>query len=324
MVNWRDAATIAEQFLGVIKVTHFCAGIFLWEFLSTLDYEYTVYTRKRPFRWTLIIYLLTRYATMGAMLCYMIGFNDTHEFDCVAWLKATYAFSYSSLALASALIGMRAVALWNRHWLVLTLNVIAWLVNVGFMIFGITRASNETVWDPISNSCIALNTSENTINSVTTLIADIILLVSMLWGVMRTKNEGNLWRLLYHQGVVWTALATIAEVPTVTFLELNLNDPMNLIFQPVTLTILNIGATRLYRDLATFGTPVISTNDCVHPIHFATRPTIPSGNSRRTHTYTFPPSEIFTPIASTRETQESSGQDFALEISKRVEVQQEV
>ncbi|SJL13269.1 uncharacterized protein ARMOST_16709 [Armillaria ostoyae] len=125
MVNWRDATTIAEQFrkylpletqslhllvltVGVIKVTHFCAGIFLWEFLSTLDYEYTVYTGKRPFRWTLIIYLLTRYATMGAMLCYMIGFNDSNEFDCVAWLKATYAFSYGSLALASALIGMRA------------------------------------------------------------------------------------------------------------------------------------------------------------------------------------------------------------------------
>ncbi|KAK0224314.1 hypothetical protein IW262DRAFT_884723 [Armillaria fumosa] len=316
MVDWKNAATITQQFLGVVKVTHFCAGIFLWEFLSTLDYEYTVYTRKRPFRWTLIIYLLTRYATMGAILCYMIGFNDRDQFDCDAWLKATYAFSYGSLALASALIGMRAVALWNRHWLVLSVNVLAWLVNVGFMIF-VCQARNETIWDPVTRSCVAMHTSENAVNSVTTLIADVVLLVSMLWGVMRTKNEGNLWRLLYYQGVVWTALATIAEVPTVTLLELNLNDPMNLIFQPITLTILNIGATRFYRDLA--------KSDCVHPIHFATRPsTIPSGNSRRTHTYTLPPSEILTPLASMRETHESSSEEFNLEISKRVEVQQEV
>ncbi|KAK0447334.1 hypothetical protein EV421DRAFT_195808 [Armillaria borealis] len=263
MVNWKDAATIAEQFLEFIEITHFCAGIFLWEFLSTLNYEYTVYTRKRPFRWTLIIYLLIRYATMGTILCYMINTtNISEQFDCMAWLKATYAFSYGSLALASALIGMRAIALWNRHWLVFSLNVIAWLVNLGFMIFSINGPSgislNKIVRDPISKSCVALNTSENAINWVATFIADFVLLVSMLWGVLRTKNEGSLWRLLYHQGVVWTALATIAEVPTVTFLELNLNDPMNLMFQPIALTIL-IGATRLYRDLAKFGNPVTST-----------------------------------------------------------------
>ncbi|KAK0447327.1 hypothetical protein EV421DRAFT_1901439 [Armillaria borealis] len=224
MVNWKDATIIAEQYLGVAKVTHFCAGVFLWEFLSTMDYEFTIYTRKRPFRWTLIIYLLTRYATLGAMLCYLIGFNDRIEFDCKAWLETTYAH-------------------------------------------------HETAWDLASRTCIAKNTAENALNCITTFVTDFVLLLSMLSGILRTKNDQSLWRLLYRQGVVWTALATVAEVPELVryfssaallvdtklpwkiFLNLNLNDPMNLMFQPVAMTILNIAATRLYRDLALSASP---------------------------------------------------------------------
>ncbi|PBK85413.1 hypothetical protein ARMGADRAFT_1087584 [Armillaria gallica] len=143
MVNWKDATLVVEQYLGVAKVTHFCAGVFLWEFLSTVDYEFTDYSQKRPFRWTLIIYLLTRYATLGAMLCYMIGFNDRIVFDCKAWLEATYAFSYYSLSLASGLIAMRAVALWNFHGIVVSAVSITWLANVASMAYGIVQASIE-------------------------------------------------------------------------------------------------------------------------------------------------------------------------------------
>ncbi|KAK0184463.1 hypothetical protein F5146DRAFT_1006464 [Armillaria mellea] len=175
-----------------------------------------------------------------------------------------------------------------------------------------------------------MNTSENAVNSVTTLIADIVLLVSMLWRVMKMKNEGNLWRLLYHQGVVWTALATIAEVPTVTFLELNLKDPMNLEHRCYT-TLQRFGNVR---DSCCFGmssskhkwlfefiskTGVTVSIRFVSPLNLQFLPGILS----RTHTYTLPPTELLAFQASMREARQSSSEEFTLEISKRVVVEQE-
>lgn len=235
----------------------------MWEFVSTLDYEWSVYTGKRPFRWTVPIYSMTRCSALGAMICYMIGFNDTHRIDCPTWLTATFTFSYLSLALASGLLAMRAIALWNRNIIVIGINVIAWLVNGSFMIYAATLGRDEAYWNTVSKSCTASGTGAHNLDAFTTMIVDIILLVSMLTGIRRTKNPGTLWKYIYRQGLAWTALATIAEVPIVTLLQLDLNDPMNLIFQPITLTILNIGATRLYRNLAIYAT----SPERLHPIN---------------------------------------------------------
>ncbi|KAK0184456.1 hypothetical protein F5146DRAFT_1228631 [Armillaria mellea] len=225
---------------------------------------------KRPFRWTVPIYSMTRCSALGAMVCYMIGLNATHKIDCPMWLTATFTLSYASLALASGLLAMRAIALWNRNIIVITINGIAWLVNAAFMIYAMTLASSsclgtrdEAYWNPSSKSCTTSGTGAHNLDAITTMIVDIILLGSMLTGIRRTKNPGTLWKYLYHQGLAWTALATFAEVPIVTLLELDLNDPMNLIFQPITLTILNIGSTRLYRNLAIYAT----SPERLHPIN---------------------------------------------------------
>jgi len=44
----------------------------------------------------------------------------------------------------------------------------------------------------------------------------------------------------------------VAEVPTTVFVLLNLNDPMNLMFQVPALIVMAIGASRVYRGLADY------------------------------------------------------------------------
>ncbi|KAI0246155.1 hypothetical protein BJV78DRAFT_1257240 [Lactifluus subvellereus] len=47
----------------------------------------------------------------------------------------------------------------------------------------------------------------------------------MLTGLLRYAHRSStgIWYLLYQQCIIWIALASIAEVPAVVFLTLNLN-----------------------------------------------------------------------------------------------------
>ncbi|KAI9442708.1 hypothetical protein H4582DRAFT_2073297 [Lactarius indigo] len=53
--------------------------------------------------------------------------------------------------------------------------------------------------------------------------------------------------------IIWIVLAGIAEIPPVVFLILNFNDPWNEMFTGVAITILSIGAARMYRALSERG-----------------------------------------------------------------------
>ncbi|KAH9999620.1 hypothetical protein BJV74DRAFT_822669 [Russula compacta] len=75
----------------------------------------------------------------------------------------------------------------------------------------------------------------------------------MLTGVLRWKEEvsesGSIWWLLYTQGVAWVIVFTLAEVPPMVFISLNLNYPMNQMFLTPGVIIMSIGASRLYLGL---------------------------------------------------------------------------
>jgi len=62
----------------------------------------------------------------------------------------------------------------------------------------------------------------------------------------------GLGRLLWKQGIAWFLLATVADVPTVVLICLDLNDPLSLISITPSLVMVSIAATRMYRSLVDF------------------------------------------------------------------------
>jgi len=80
----------------------------------------------------------------------------------------------------------------------------------------------------------------------------------MLIGLLRLcRHRGGrfgLAQLLWKQGVIWLFLATVAEVTPAVFVCLNLNGPLDLMFQVPTLIIMSIAATRMHRSLVDFVT----------------------------------------------------------------------
>jgi len=165
-----------------------------------------------------------------------------------------FIFAYFSLSAASFLVVLRIIAIWNKNKVITASAAIIWGTNVSFLIRGISKIRVGRLRE--QDSCMIINTDSSKLNVIVTLVTEISLFLIMLFGLLRLRlHRGGtfaLGRLLWKQGVIWFLLATLGEVPPTVFICLNLNGPLNLIFQIPCLITMSIAATRMYRALADF------------------------------------------------------------------------
>ncbi|KAH9985881.1 hypothetical protein BJV74DRAFT_952040 [Russula compacta] len=215
MVNFQDPAIIASYNSISEKVWHAMTGLFVWEFVTTLDYEWIIFRGRRPYRWTLWMYTITRVATLLAMVCLIIEFDASIPATCQVFITFHLFLSNLAFATASLLIVLRIIAIWNREMLVVAISIGVWVINVGFLIQGVVRP--RSAWLPAQGTCATLNVQSCKPTIVSVAVTDFILLLIMLLGLLRLRLHGGtllgLGRILWNQGIVWLLLATVAEVP---------------------------------------------------------------------------------------------------------------
>ncbi|KAH9159857.1 hypothetical protein EDB89DRAFT_2082914 [Lactarius sanguifluus] len=272
MTNFQDPEVVKADGLAFMKVLYVVGGIYIWEFFTSLWFEWQIITGRRSYRWSIWLYSGCRLSALFAIITIFVGFNVTTPINCRAWLVLVFFFAYSAFVFASALIVLRIVAIWERNWLVCTIAIAAWLVNIAFYIRNMTWS--EAVWSAEQSTCLVIKTDRNLTTIVVTLAEDIVLLVLMLAGLRRYGDVGmyGLWRFLHRQGLLWLVLVTVAEIPTTVFIILNLNgtafpfvrlrdlictfsvqiDYFNLMFQTPELIMMAVGASRIYRSLADY------------------------------------------------------------------------
>jgi hypothetical protein len=87
-----------------------------WEFFTTLDFEWEVFTGRRPWKWSFAVYLTSRLLALVAIVCNFIGFNLTTEFNCnVSHRSGVLLFVLTCLILrrsGSAVSLLRHGSLW--------------------------------------------------------------------------------------------------------------------------------------------------------------------------------------------------------------------
>ncbi|KAH8990046.1 hypothetical protein EDB86DRAFT_3245032 [Lactarius hatsudake] len=57
MTHWKSPAVITAEYFALVKLYHATWGLFLWEFVVNLGFEYSVFTGKRKFRSSFLLYL---------------------------------------------------------------------------------------------------------------------------------------------------------------------------------------------------------------------------------------------------------------------------
>ncbi|KAH9159855.1 hypothetical protein EDB89DRAFT_2082912 [Lactarius sanguifluus] len=272
MVNWLDPATIIAQDVILIKLVHVLGGIYIWEIVSCLDFEYAVISKKRKFTWSFLLYLGCRWFPLLAIALQFLGFDVSHKIDCQTCAFLSFMFAYLSFMCTSALIILRVVVLWNHSKIIIAFTCAVWIGNTANYAYSLTTL--RSAWT--GTLCAIFHTVHGRISVLSTFTTDLILLVLMLTGLKRWKNAPKscgVWRLLCTQGLIWVMIVTLAEVPPTVFILLNLNgawfsslpmplpctkvewlDPMNLMFQAPALIITPLGAARLYRELIDYPT----------------------------------------------------------------------
>ncbi|KAH9984375.1 hypothetical protein BJV77DRAFT_194090 [Russula vinacea] len=260
MVNYNDPVTIAKEFEGVVKLWHLTDGVFIWEFLSTLDYEWDVIRGHRPYRWTIWVYSVSRVTTLMAVILNMVGFDTTTKINCQVWITFFAFFAYLAFITASLLIVLRVIAIWNRAKIIFAIAMGMWMTDISLFISGLIRLRAE--WSPEANTCILVNFDSTKSTVIVSFVSDIGLLLVMLIGLLRLRlgRDGAfvLGSFLWKQGLIWLLIATVAEAPSLVLVLLDLNVPLNLMTQIPSTIMVTIAATRVYRSLANFSSSNIS------------------------------------------------------------------
>ncbi|KAI9461580.1 hypothetical protein BJY52DRAFT_1185402 [Lactarius psammicola] len=224
-VDWHSPARILADFVILIKLIHVLGGVYIWEFVLNLDFEYSLLTGKAQADLDVpSLYLGCRWASISLVTVQFLGFDTSHEINCQVVIVMVFVFAYLTLMFASALIALRVIALWEHNKVVIAVAFTSWLANAIIYVY-------------------------STVNSHS------LFLTLMLVGLLRWKGTlqgGGVFQLMYAQGLAWVFVVTLAEVPPAVFIALNLNDPMNMIFQALGLIIMSLGAPRIYRGLVDY------------------------------------------------------------------------
>jgi len=236
-----------EIFGHVLKVVHVCAGIYIWEFFTTLDFEWEVYTGRRPWRWSFIVYVTTRILALICIIISLVGFNVTREFNCNAWLRSVLFTAWFAAASASFLLVLRGVAIWGRDKRIVVITGLVWMANLAGSFYALTKG--QTQWVPALSTCSISGTNEFKWSILVNFVEDSVLLVIMIFGVLHKRNATHLWSMLYFQALFWILAATMTELPSVALTFKNINDAWNMMFQYPHLTLMVITSSRAYRDL---------------------------------------------------------------------------
>ncbi|KAH9068455.1 hypothetical protein EDB83DRAFT_2518798 [Lactarius deliciosus] len=253
-VDWHDHARVTADYLIFIKLTHVLGGVYIWDFVLNLDFEYSIFTGKRRLTWTSPLYLGCRWSTLSLVIVQFLALdsNGSHTIDCQVVIVMIFVFAYSTLLFASALIALRVTALWEYNKIVVAIAFTSWLSNV--IIYAYSTAKSRGYW--VEGECVIQHTFHSITSVFSTLAIDILLLTLMLVGLLRWNiRSGGIFQLMYAQGLAWVLVVALAEIPPAVFVALNLNDPMNMstqLFQGVGLVIMSIGASRIYRGLVNF------------------------------------------------------------------------
>ncbi|VDB87264.1 unnamed protein product [Peniophora sp. CBMAI 1063] len=249
------------------KLVHVLAGIYLWEWFTTLPYEWEVMTGRRRSvgMVSFIVYMLIRTLTLVFLITILVTWNLSTPLGTAAckfvyhWVSIVAALTLLCCAL---LIAFRAVALWRKNWVAIGWIATLWSLDAGTAMWEQTMGTPR--WSDELQRCQILNTSAFRVPLLIDVMANMLLLVTMLLGLWRQRNDTSLWKLLNIQGWSWLVVALLCEVPSVVLNWLNISEAWNILFQTPHLVALVIVCTRIHRGLVVYMTDFDKGSDSVY------------------------------------------------------------
>ncbi|KAJ7905603.1 hypothetical protein B0H14DRAFT_2490486 [Mycena olivaceomarginata] len=248
MVNWSDPAQIAKDARSLSclancsqlindpevfeKIIFVFFGIQLLELFMTCDFEWSLLTRRRRFHWWLVpFFFLSRYCMLFSFIGWIILFTNRHPINCGA--LSTFIFWAGNMVIlcASTSLMLRTIAIWEwKRSVVIPLILLAL---AHWVLLYRTIFVLEAVWDHDSGRCVIASTNRFLLNITfcSTMGFDFVIFVTAAVALLRAGHfsRTDLWKLLFTDGLNYSAVTFSMNFLAATLNLLNLNAPMNVI-----------------------------------------------------------------------------------------------
>ncbi|KAG8857045.1 hypothetical protein FRB96_005975 [Tulasnella sp. 330] len=262
MTNWSDPSTIEAQAVKFNEVVIAFLGLLSWEIVLTFWFDLEVITRRRAFKWPMIVYWTCKYSLLFGPIGVVIAQNVTTKLNCEALYVFCQLFGNVAIGTASTLLMLRTIAVWSRNRMIMYPFILLSLGQWAILLHSVVTVS--AVWDDATMAC-SIKPSP-TINLqvlyLYTMIFDFFVLIATSIGLYRNKQtSGNqLWIMLFQDGLVYFLIAFTCNLVAVVFILLNLNPIMNIVATIPAASVVGIVSCRVFVKLMTYNDVPTSNN----------------------------------------------------------------
>jgi len=230
MVEWRDPEVVKKCSLALQKVTLFTTGIFGFEYLLSLSFEWSVLRKRTTLQWRFISYFLCRYLMLFS-LCFIVIIQHTSSpTTCRVLAPIAVTGMWMASVFASTNLATRTLIIWSHErTIVYSIVLISTVQLLYFACVGSTQVRGR--WDPVDKSCTVLFLADE-LSAFTSLFSacyDFLILILTIIGVSRIQRSAR-WKVLYNQGLIYFVCTCVVNIPAMVLFLLELNPPMSAMF----------------------------------------------------------------------------------------------
>ncbi|KAJ7599405.1 hypothetical protein C8J56DRAFT_916601 [Mycena floridula] len=257
MVNWQSPAEVVKDGAAFSKFMHVLLGLYIWEWFTSLRFDWDYLSGKRQFRWPMIFYFLNRYCLLFALIGISIALNVTSEVDCQALYTFNSCLGNASIGLASINLSLRTIAVWSQRWVVVVPLVAVIMGHWSLLLHGILLKAE---WTPDAG-CV-ITATDNKILAATfiyTMAFDFTVLSLTAWKLVinvpsaaSMGGRSKLSSLIFGDGLIYFIIAFCSNLLATIFMLLNLNPVMSIIANVPAAISSTIVACRAVRRLSKY------------------------------------------------------------------------
>ncbi|KAF9225732.1 hypothetical protein BS17DRAFT_699505 [Gyrodon lividus] len=261
MPNWQSPSELTTDSLVFVKLMHALTGLYAWEFIVSLDFDWAVLTGKKKFRWPLAFYFAGRYLLLFAMIGILISLDTPIKVNCQALYIFNQLAGDAAVGLASINLSLRTIAIWSQNkWIIGTIVLIV-LGHWSLILQGVLLTAT---WIPgVGCAIVESNTTILAATFIYSMCFDFVVLCltayRLAWTQRRTGVSGrhsNLVRMIFSDGLVYFIIAFLANLLATIFMILDLNAVMSVLFNVPAAIASTIVASRAVRRLYNFNLKV--------------------------------------------------------------------
>lgn len=196
-------------------------------------------------------YFLGRYFALATVIALLVSLDAKGEVNCQALYTFLAVGGVCCIGFASINLAIRAMIVWLMDRRVVIFLVVLVLGQWSVLLQGVILKAHWVT----GTGCVAAETqtTDQFAAFIYTILLDCIVFLLTAWKYSRPGHrQSRLYKMLFEHGLIYFAVATVANIPSAVLLHMDANPVINIINNTAAFTISITAACRAVRQLSNF------------------------------------------------------------------------